>query len=488
MKILFLLLLAFAGSIHADPPWGGNVRVSVEAPWDTLNQGESCFAVRGDSIFVICNTAERSQVPVAPYAYSFDGGESFQQIPFTDSAVGITWHTDPVIAVDDSAHVHMLIQFSLDHLNHYLSRDGGLTWSDTVAVASDYGVDKPWMVINGGEIYITWEQVSGQIGVWLAKSNDYGKTFTSSRIWNRTGITALAMDEDENLHLALLRWTEGLYYRKSTDKGESWSEEQYLSDNYYEASYGDRFPINSITVRGDIVFIAWVDSRYADWDIWGIRSTDGGDTWEEEFVVNDLWVGGQCKCWTLFDPHGGLHVTYYSTPDWPTAPASFFSLRYQYSPDSGRTFYPSVRVSDTAAPSMADFMGEYHVIQSDSQYVYAIWTDGRNGDDNDLYFSKALISDLTGVHEVIAEPTDQSHVRIPTLWHGPAALEIGDIEGPVTITIHDCAGRVIRQIGAAADAIPRRIRLTSKDFPSGVLFIRVTSHSTSVVKKIVNLR
>ena len=69
MKIVFLLSLAFTASIHADPPWGDNVRVSVEAPWDTLNQGESCFAVRGDSIFAICNTAERSQVPVAPYLF-----------------------------------------------------------------------------------------------------------------------------------------------------------------------------------------------------------------------------------------------------------------------------------------------------------------------------------------------------------------------------------------------------------------------------------
>lgn len=399
MRWVLLFILLFATSIYADVPWIPNVRVSTDVPWDTLNQGESCFDVYGDSIFSICNTAERADVPIAPYAYSFNEGQTFTQTPFTDNATGIIWHTDPLISVDDSGHVHMLIQFSATLMNHYFSRDGGLTWEDTSQINSILGVDKPWWVINENEIYVAWQQVDGPEGIWFAKSTDYGETFTDSMIWEgweRRGITALCMDENENLHLALVCWySDSVYYRKSTDKGKTWSPEIPLSDWYYSASYGDRAPINSITARGNVVFVTWVDTRNGAWDIMGVRSTDGGATWDSPFVVNDITDGGQCKGWAHFDDYGGLHVTYYHTPDWPTDINSLFSLRYQYSPDSGATFNPGIRASDTSFISQADFMGEYHICVSDSLYLYAIWTDGRNGDDNDLYFSKALLSELS---------------------------------------------------------------------------------------------
>jgi len=392
--VVFLLIVATVG--YGDSPWIPNVRVSVEAPWDTLNQGESCFDVYGDSIVSICNTAERADVPIAPYGYSFDEGNSFVQTPFTDEAAGIIWHTDPVIGVDDSGHVHMLIQYSLDEIRHYVSRDGGMSWCDTTRVTPHYGVDKPWMVVNKNEVYVVWQQTDGEIGIWCAKSTDYGGSFEASRIWERMYITALCMDESENLHLALVDWTTGydIYYRKSTDKGETWLPEVRLSDWEYVESYGDRAPINSITARGDVVFVTWVDTRYGGWDVMGIRSTDGGTTWGTPFVVNDITEGGQCKGWGHFDEYGGLHVTYYHTPDWPTDRNSLFSFRSQYSPDSGATFNPSIRVSDGSFASLANFLGEYHICVSDSFYLYAIWTDGRNGDYNDLYFSKALLSEL----------------------------------------------------------------------------------------------
>ena len=91
MRWVLLFILLFSTSLYANIPWIPNVRVSTDVPWDTLNQGESCFDVYGDSIFSICNTAERANVPIAPYAYSFDAGQTFTQIPFTDNTTGIGW-------------------------------------------------------------------------------------------------------------------------------------------------------------------------------------------------------------------------------------------------------------------------------------------------------------------------------------------------------------------------------------------------------------
>ncbi|UCD05859.1 MAG: exo-alpha-sialidase [candidate division WOR-3 bacterium] len=487
MKYLAIMLLVLTVSLHADPPWSANVRVSTDEPWDTLNQGESCFAVWGDSIYSVCNTAERATVPIAPYSYSFNAGNTFTQIPFTDLTSGIIWHTDPVIGIDDSGHVHMLMQYSATLMKHYLSRDGGQTWADTTQVNPYNGVDKPWMVVNNNEIYIAWQQTAGPIGLWFARSTDYGQTFTANNIWDRRYINALGMDENEDLHLLLVSGTGGVYYRKSTDHGDNWLPEVYLANWSYTPSYGDRAPINSITARGSVVFGTWVNNDNAGWNILAVRSTDGGTTWSAPFVVNDITAGGQCKGWAHFDAYGGLHVMYYHTPDWPTNSSSVFEVRYQYSSDSGANFSPSIRISDTSFTSLANFMGEYHICLSDSQYLYAIWTDGRNGDDNDLYFSKALLSSLSIKEGDLANAPDHDQIRMPTIWRGVIELNLPQNGRSLAIDFYDITGRLIRTVRNPGMTDAASLMLRSTDFPKGIIFVRVSGEGSPTVLKVVNL-
>jgi hypothetical protein len=122
-----LVILCIAVCIYADTPWFPDVRVSTDEPWDTLNQAESCFDVFGDTIVVICNTAERGRIPNAPCAYSFDRGQTFTSVPFSDTTTGWIRHTDPVLVIDDSGYVHVIIQFEAHLVRHYRSRDGGQT-------------------------------------------------------------------------------------------------------------------------------------------------------------------------------------------------------------------------------------------------------------------------------------------------------------------------------------------------------------------------
>lgn len=489
MKKIFAMFFILMVAVYADAPWIPNVRVSVDEPWDTLNQGESCFAVFGDTIVSICNTAERGQVPVAPYAYSFDAGQSFVQIPFTDNTTGIGWHTDPVIAFDDSGHVHMIIQFSIYMLKHYLSRDGGQTWEDTSVVTNVSGVDKPWMVVNDNEIYITWQQTSGSTGIQLAKSTDYGATWDLSQIWSRTGITALCMDEYDVLHLSLVHWSAGnVYYKQSTDYGETWSSETPLGNFSYNSHYGDRAPINTITAHDNVVFTAWVDEGAGTWDISAVRSTDGGATWGSEYVVNDIISGSQCKVWALFDIFGGLHLTYYHSPDWPTSPSSLFSFRYQYSPDGGATFNSGIRVSDTSVVSQDDFIGEYHITQADSVYLYAQWADGRNGDYNDLYFSKALLSELAIAEYRGNDLRVDRILEVPVIWHGNVLLRIQPHEHPVNINAYDVSGRMIKHIYSGSVDQAMQIQLDHNDFPQGVIFLHLSSSTVNEACKVVNIK
>jgi len=384
----------------ADLPFYPNVRVSNDNQ-QIINQGESSFVVYKGHIYVICNIAERSTIPAIPFSRSDDLGNSFPiNYNFVDNTTGVTWHTDPVIGIDDSGYIHMIVQFYTYYIKHYLSKDGGLTWSDTSFVtdlSTGGDVDKPWMVIRGETIYVSWQEFGGtSSGIKFARSFDRGKTWQRFVVDPlRTGITALSLSKSGIIYLAYV--SDNLYFTKSYNKGQNWTTPIVIDYVSYSSGYGDRAPINSISVYNDnVLFITWVDSRNGNWDIRGSYSYDGGNTWSNSYIVNKLVLGGQCKSWVSFDPYGNLHLMYYHTSSWPTSSSSKWSIYYQVSRDSGKTWSSPIRVSDTTfldkAPSSTNgFMGDYHMIVTDSYFVYVIWSDGRDGNQN-LYFSKAPIN------------------------------------------------------------------------------------------------
>lgn len=403
MKAMAAVIL-LSTVLLADYPFLTNVRISDDAA-QTVNQGESCIAVYGHHLYTLCNIAERSIIPMIPFTHSGTRGTDWDPDEiFVDNSTGITWHTDPAVGVDDSGNVHMMVQFYTDVIKHYLSRDNGQTWAETSFISNPStggDVDKPWMIVRGNKVFVAWQEFGGsQSGIRFARSFDYGRTWTRITVDpDRTGIVALNSDDNGTLYIAYVGgwWIYGVYFTKSTNNGSSWTTPQYLSDIYYSSGVGDRAPINSIAARGDgILFLTWVDDRYGTWDIMGMRSSNGGSSWVGPTRINDLIQGGQCKSWVTFDPYGGLHTFWYHTPNWPTNLSSPWEVRYQYSSDNGQSFSPSIRITDTTFlghyyDGYTDFLGDYHTIVTDSHYVYAVWTDGRDGNMN-LYFSRKLLS------------------------------------------------------------------------------------------------
>ncbi len=490
-----LVLLLLGVPLLADPPFTPNVRVSQDPPNLTVNQGESSFAVWHDSIYVVCNIAERSVYPMIPFARSISNGDSFElHYEFIDQSTGITWHTDPVIAVDDSGHVHMLVQFSVDLIRHYLSRDGGITWAETTNVsdpATGGWVDKPWMVVDGNHVYVAWQEFySAEQGIRFARSDDYGRTFTVQTVDpNHTGLVALNINRNTGtLYMVYVAWGSGLYFTRSDNGGFSWWSPTWIGNVQYDGGIGDRAPIVSLAVYGDTLFVSWVDDRNGSWDILGMRSLNGGLSWEGPWILNHTLAGGQCKSWVTFDPYSGLHLFYYSTPDWPTQLGSQWSVWYRYSSDFGQTWDLTARITDTTFlghyfQDNTNFMGDYHMIVADSHYVYAVWTDGRDGNMN-LYFAKAPLSEVS-----VAE---RQGLRIPELrvhwfyrdglpWlHFNVSRSIESLD----LTLYNITGRrlwsrTLQLISPGAHRLP----LGLSNPPTGLYLLRLRTPSGQQVTK-----
>ncbi len=480
--MLCLGLLALSTSAFADPPWSEAVKAADVG--DTINEGESCLAFDGDCIYCICNVAERADVPVIPYGRSTDAGQTWTTTWWVDSTGPSLWHSDPIILTDDTGYVHMFVQFSSILIRHYLSVDSGQTWTDTVDVTVSGRVDKPWACYRGNELYMCWQDLGPTTrGIWLGKSTDCGRNWSLQRIDSRTYLTGIDVSPSGILYISL-NTSSRLYVFKSTDAGETWPTELKKlidSDCTYDTAYGDRAALTSIAAPTDShVVVTVVDQRHGNWDILYSRSTDAGATWSPLAILNDSTAGGQCKGWVEADPYGRLHFLWYHTPSWPTSAASWWSVRYQYSEDYGATISPSIRLSDTVFRSPVSFLGEYHIIETDSTVARCVWTDGREGD-NSLYFAEALLSAI-GVEE-----NPWHVVRVPGVFLSvPALVRSGPVpvelvlrrSATARVTVLDAAGRVLQRHDLGRlDAGAHRLELAG--LPANqALFVRLEAGET----------
>jgi hypothetical protein len=486
MKYAVLATMVVTAVAMADAPWTDNVKAADVANY--INEGESCIAFHGDYVYCISNCNERGTYAVIPYGRSTDGGETWTTTWWVDSTGPSLWHSDPVLLTDDTGYVHMFIQFSAMLIRHYLSTDNGLTWTDTTDVSHQGSVDKPWACYYGNELYICWQDLgSGTRGIWFAKSTDGGRNWDRYRIDTRTYLTGICASPSGILYIAL-RTGGSLYAFKSTDAGATWPDSLKVrldSQCTYSDGYGDRAPLTCIAAPTDTnVFVTLVDQRHGNWDILYSRSTDGGATWTPLAVLNDPTAGGQCKGWVEADVYGRLHFLWYHTPSWPTSASSWWSVRYRYSDDYGATFSPSIRLSDSTFRSPVTFMGEYHIMETDSQYIRAVWTDGREGD-LDLWYAQAELSQIG-----VEENPFRTHRMPGVTLHVPGLLRTAAVPvelwlkrpGNARLSVFDATGRQLacRDLGRL-DAGTHRVQL--HDLPAGrTLFVKLTAGETATAR------
>jgi len=210
------------------------------------------------------------------------------------------------------------------------STDAGKTWSEPIAVSprksgtsqdTTYGQSFP-LVATGpeGEVYVVWND--GIIhGVGFAKSTDGGKTFSEPRIiqtYNIFGITnnlainpkdepvwrhsvkgvvraeaypVLIVDttQFENRGTLYLTWAAdnvpNIYFSKSTDKGESWSNPKIIHSDTTNDQFWQWMAVDPMT--GDLA-VMYLDSR-DDPDNLMVEcyvsfSSDGGETWVDRQI------------------------------------------------------------------------------------------------------------------------------------------------------------------------------------------------------------
>jgi BNR repeat-like domain len=356
------------------------------------------------------------------------------------------------------------------------SSDAGKTFTGDPRINNDTmrSQHQPSIAAADSVVYCVWHGFppSGQLDptpIFIRRSRDYGRTFDTQRRIDYyddipKGISIgscnccrpwVMTDGGSSLYVAYRIDSANIrdiFLLRSTDRGETWEPARRVSRGMwnFDACPGSG-PAGA--VRNDTVFVAWMDQRNAEEAaaVYITRSTDGGRTFGPEIKLDS----NANLPSVAFDRSGRVFAT------WGTNEAKG-EIYCSMSTDGGATFGARRRVNGVVPKEMN--MGASMVAAPDGS-VHVVWQDGRR-DGGDIYYSN--LSRLMETQSS-AEPADAGRSAGVAIHPNPlpAGGELWvELRGTATeASIVDALGRIVTRLD------PGLARQTVIMEGSGVYFV-----------------
>jgi hypothetical protein len=266
------------------------------------------------------------------------------------------------------------------------SSDGGATWAPDVRLTNDpANTYNPSFVLSGTNLHVTWEEFrDGTREIYYKRSIDNGTTWgLDTRLTNDTATqnnNSLAVS-GALVHLVWADLRHGhkeIYYRRSTDDGQTWSAEVRLTNN---ATGNRSYP--AISASGQTINMVWTDDRDGNGEVYHKRSSDGGLTW-----------GNDTRITTNNEQSDGISIVSSGTMvhfAWVDKMNSTTKhVYYKKSSDGGLTWTTASQIitmtnADQFAAPNIDISGNF---------VHVVWEDTRDGN-REAYYKKSTNQGVT---------------------------------------------------------------------------------------------
>jgi hypothetical protein len=208
-------------------------------------------------------------------------------------------------------------------------------------------------------LFVTFSMVTGITAQWqpnLRLTFDGAVSNTSSgNAWstavNGTTVHAVWYDSRDG-------YTE-IYYKRSTNGGTNWGVDTRLTN----AAQLSESP--SISVSGQVVIVAWWDSRSGDDEIYCKRSTDEGISWSTDSRLTNT-AGFS---WYPSVSLSGMDARLV----WQDDRNGNYEIYYKRSTDGGISWGADTRLTNNS------FVSAYPSIAVNGNILHAVWYDNRDG-------------------------------------------------------------------------------------------------------------
>tara|TARA_B100001245_G_scaffold199496_1_gene159035 strand:- start:1976 stop:3361 length:1386 start_codon:yes stop_codon:yes gene_type:complete len=226
------------------------------------------------------------------------------------------------------------------------STDGGKSWSDAISINQFSGdcLDGDQTtegavpaVTEDGTVYVAWGYDNK---IWFDRSEDGGET------WLKEDKVVADQPGGWDIEIPGLMRANGMPVTVVNNK---------------EGEY-----------KGE-VYVNWVDERNGNFDVWFARSTDGGDTWSEPQKVNDDDTeADQFFTWLSCDQTTGyLYCMFYDRRNYKDLQTDVYLAS---SKDGGRSWVNEKISEKPFTPNPNVFFGDYNHIDAYQGVVRPIWT------------------------------------------------------------------------------------------------------------------
>jgi hypothetical protein len=419
------------------------------------------------------------------YYYSMDGGMSWSE-KLMSSTLGV--HGDPCVLFDSLGNLYYahlsnpVTGYFIDRIVIQKSDDNGLTWNDGSGVGLLFPKqqDKEWLAVDftqspfKSNVYVTWTEFDsyGSPNPNDSSRIKFSKSTNQGEIWSEaitiSDVSGNCLDGGNTNEGAVpcvgpngevyVSWAgpQGLLFDKSTDGGETWGTDIFVSDipggwafNVSGIMRCNGLPITMCDIgesqfNGNI-YICWGDQRNGpnDTDVFFSRSTNGGETWTPALRVNDdNTTRHQFFPWMTVDQStGNIWGVFYDRRKTTGVATDVYVVK---STDGGDSF-ENFKVSESSfIPTSSIFFGDYNNIAAWNGKIYPIWTRLHGGQ---LSIWNTIISDSTAVSvdDEISKPFNYSLFQNYPNPFNPSTTISYQLPEPgfVTVKVFDVLGNEI---------------------------------------------
>jgi len=253
-----------------------------------------------------------------------------------------------------------------------------LTWQATKRITNSSNASHyPAIAVNGANIYVTWyKDLSGNSQIFFRKSVDSGATWQSSKQLTDnagfSGIPVIAVN-GVNVYLAWVDRTPGnaeIYFMRSTDSGATWQTAKRLTNTSGDSNSP------AIAVNGANIYITWNDDTPGNAEIYFRKSTNSGTSWQA--AVRLTFNSGDSYNSAIAVRNNNVYVT------WQDNTSGNNEIYFRKSPDTGTSWLSAKRLTNTANDSSQS------ALAFTGSNVYVVWSETMTNDE--IYMKKSTNS------------------------------------------------------------------------------------------------
>jgi hypothetical protein len=266
-------------------------------------------------------------------------------------------------------------------------------WTKIIGLSdSDVTSQGPRLAASGNNVYAVWEEShDGTNRIMLAKSTDRGNTFSKpANLTSGIGKDSETPSVAAFGNIVYVVWTDNspgnfdIFFIKSTDGGNTFSKPLNLS-NDPGLSYLPKIATNG----KNNVYVVWTDNSPGNYNILFTRSLDGGASFDKPIILGNLKgvsnfpniaASGNDTVYVVWSHKNNTDFDPSNTENQTQTYDIFFTK----SLDLGHTFSKPVNLSNDPANSQSPA-----VAVSEMGTVYVVWSDNSIGT-YETFFTKSL--------------------------------------------------------------------------------------------------